>query len=362
MNIKQVCPNIDSNELALISECISQNWLTEGPKTKLLAETIKEFTGAKYSVMAPNGTLGLYLSLLACEFPPGSEVIIPSFTFYATAMSVLFAGLKPVIVDVDPHTYELDPICLKSAINNYTVAVIPVHIYGHCANMKEIIEVCTCRSIVVIEDAAQAMGVYYSGKHAGTIGDIGVISFFADKTITTGEGAVLLTNNDKIYNRLLYLRNQGRINSGSFIHEEFGMNFRITDMQAAVGLSQMQKLESIISKKLEKYEKYRSLLEGVGDICLGKKETESSFVPFRFFFTSNHKDKLSNLLKSEGVETRSYFYPMHLQPKLISYSSFPCPVAESLSSYGLCLPIHNDLNNDDIEKICRIIINYFNNL
>lgn len=357
--LSQVQPNIDIAELDFISECIEQNWLSEGPKTKQLVERIKDYTRSEYAIMAPNGTLGLYVALLSCGLEKGKKIIIPSFTFYATASALIFAGFIPKIIDVNPLTYEMDTSILEGAICEDTVAVMPVHIYGHCANMSEILRISRKRNLVVIEDAAQAMGVTYKGKHAGTIGDVGVISFFSDKTITMGEGAVILTNSEDIFSRIKYIRNQGRENSGTFVHEELGMNFRITDLQSAVGLSQLKKLPGIISSRLIKYNEYKKNLQNVGDISFGLKEPDSSFVPFRFYFTSLRKDEIQKSLELSGYETRSYFHPMHLQPKLLEYVTYSCPVSEEISLRGLCLPIHDGVTKKDIKDICSIIKRHF---
>ena len=207
-------------------------------------------------MFAPNGTLGLYLAILSLDLPPNSEVLVPSFTFFGSASSIVFAGHKPVFVDVSTSDYTMDLDDLQSKITKNTAAIMAVHIYGQAARLSAICSIARQHNLYLIEDAAQAIGVEYEGKHAGTIGDVGVVSFFADKTITTGEGAVLFCKDEQLWKRLRLLRNQGRQNSGTFIHDSLGMNFRITDMQAAVGCAQLEKLDSIKKQRLEAYADY----------------------------------------------------------------------------------------------------------
>ena len=217
-----------------------------------------------------------------------------------------------------------------------------VHIYGQVAKLTILRKICDEHNLVLIEDAAQAMGVQYGGRHAGTVGEVGVISFFADKTITMGEGAVLLTNDQKLYETLRLVRNQGRPNSGTFVHPELGMNFRITDIQAGIGLAQLDKLRQGEKQRLKTYEHYRNALLGIGDLKFMKVDKSSTFIPFRFAFTSQKKEKIVEALESSGIQTRSFFYPMHLQPALKMFVSeeTKIPNAEKLFHTGIALPIH----------------------
>ncbi len=359
-NISQVQPFIDLAELELIRSSINERWLTEGPHSKDFLEKITAFTGSKYAVLAPTGTLGLFLGLLALDLPRGSEIVIPSFTFFASASAAVFAGLTPVFVDVDRETYNLDVELVEQAITPKTRAIMPVHIYGQACEIDAVMDIARKHSLMVIEDAAQGFGVSYNGKHTGTFGDVAMISFFADKTITTGEGAVVLTQQEDIYQRLRLLRNQGRPNSGTFIHPALGMNFRMTDLQCAVGLAQMKKFEKIRDKRLHDYQIYENLLKGVGDLQPMKVAEKSTFIPFRYFLTTSHKEQLLEHLEGRGIQGRSFFYPMHLQPPLKPYRRGVQPVSEALYQTGLCLPLHYYLSSGDIEYITNNIKAYFN--
>ncbi|MBA7517204.1 GDP-perosamine synthase [subsurface metagenome] len=359
-SISQVLPFVDSAELDLIRSSIDERWLTEGPHSKNFLEEITAFTGSKYAVLAPTGTLGLFLGLLALDLPRGSEIIIPSFTFFASASSAVFAGLTPVFVDVNRETYNLDVELVEKAITPETRAIMPVHIYGQACEIDAVMDIARKHDLMVIEDAAQGFGVSYNGRHTGTFGDVAMISFFADKTITTGEGAVVLTQREDIYQRLRMLRNQGRPHSGTFIHHELGMNFRLTDLQCAVGLAQLKKFEEIRDRRLQDYQSYEQLLAEVGDLQPMKVTEKSTFIPFRYFITTSHKERLMEYLERRGIQNRSFFYPMHMQPPLEPYRRGLLPISEALYQTGLCLPLHYYLSGGDIEYITNSIKDFFN--
>ncbi|MCB1694271.1 MAG: DegT/DnrJ/EryC1/StrS family aminotransferase, partial [Pseudomonadales bacterium] len=340
--ISQVEPFLDDAELQNLKESIDAKWLTEGPKAQAFLDHIKDYTGCEYAVLAPNGTLGLHLALLSLDLPAGSEVIVPSFTFFGSASSVVFANLTPSFVDVEADTLNIDPARIEEAITDNTSAIMPVHCYGHAARMDAIMEIAARRGLKVIEDAAQGYGVFYKGRHSGTIGDIGVISFFADKTITMGEGAVVMTNDEARYKKLRLLRNQGRQHSGTFIHESLGMNYRLTDMQCGVGLAQAAKFPEVAKHKAAIHAAYLRELDGVGDLQFLRIEEGSTFVPFRFCMRTAHKDGIMAKLEEAGVQTRSFFYPMHQQPPLQHYAlhgQHPV-VSEQLYDEGVLLPVH----------------------
>lgn len=355
--IPQISPMFDGDEVDGVVRSVQEAWLTEGPQAREFLQSLVTATGSRHAVLAPNGTLGLFLALLALDLPRDSEILIPSFTFYASATAAVFAGLRPVFADVDPDTFNIDVDGLDRLVTDQTTAIMPVHIYGHCAPMDEIVEFAARHRLAVIEDAAQAYGVTYRGRHAGTWGDVGVISFFADKTLTTGEGGVVLTSDDALHHRLRLLRNQGRTNSGTFEHEALGMNFRVTDLQCAVGNAQLRKLPSIIAAKQANHARYASNLAGDQRLQWMKVQPGSDHVPFRFALCSENRDRTASALEERGVQTRGFFYPLHRQPALRQYADERLlPVSDELHRTGLCLPVHQDLTFDDIDEICDVIL------
>lgn len=338
-----------------VADAIHRDWLTEGPQAERFLEAIRTHTGARHAVLAPNGTLGLFLALLALDLPPASEILIPSFTFFASASAAVFAGLRPVFVDADPHTFNVDVDALEAAVTEKTTAIMPVGIYGHTPPMDRVMGFASRRGLKVVEDAAQLYGVTYRGRHAGTFGDLGVISFFADKTVTTGEGGVVLTDDDALYARLRLLRNQGRDHSGTFVHEGLGMNFRVTDIQCAVGNAQLRKLPEIIERKRHNHARYSAGLAGVEGVTIQAVQADSTFVPFRFAMLVDRRAEVQTALEEAGIQTRGFFLPLHRQPALRHYARGRLPVSEALYARGLCLPVHTGLSDAEIDEICAII-------
>ena len=359
--IMQLEPYIGKEELSNLEQVIRSNWITEGPFAKEFVKNIREFTGAKYAVLASNGTLALFLALKALEIRSGDEIIVPDFTFIASGSSIVFAGGKPVFIDVDENNLNIDVSKIESLITEKTKAIMPVHIYGQSADMDPILEIANKYNLRVIEDAAQGYGVFYKGKHTGTIGDVGMISFFADKTITTGEGAVILTNDEEIYENLIYLRNQGRLSSGTFIHTQLGMNFRMTDLQCAVGVAQIKKFKKIKEIKLNNYNLYKDLLKNIEEIQFVDEVNYSNIVPFRTNIKVKRLQDLMAHLENNYIQTRGFFYPLHKQPcfSFLNYKSTDFPVANKLNETGLCLPVHCSLTNKDIIYICDSIKNFY---
>ncbi len=360
--VPQLIPFVGEEELENLKHVIEKKWLTEGPFSQEFLQLIKEKTDSKYAVLANNGTLALFLALKALGIKEGDEVIVPNFTFIASATSIYFIGAKPVFVDVDKQTLNIDVTQIEKLITSKTKAIMPVHVYGQAADMDPIIAIAKKYHLKVIEDAAQGYGVYYKGKHTGTIGDVGTISFFADKTVTMGEGAVVLTNNEKIYETLKLLRNQGRPNSGTFIHPAFGMNFRLTDMQCAVGVAQLKKFELINQIKQRNFNLYLELLKNVKEISFVEIQDYTNFIPFRVNIIAQEKSKLIDYLENHGIQTRGFFYPLHRQPcfSYLDYKETDFPNSNYLYNNGLSLPIFPDLTKEQIELVCNTIINFYN--
>jgi len=359
--VPQLTPFVGNEELENLKLVIEKQWITEGPFSQEFLELIKEKTGAKYAVLANNGTLALFIALKALGIKEGDEVIVPDFTFIASATSVYFTGAKPVLIDVDKETLNIDVNQIEKLITPKTKAIMPVHVYGQAADMDPIIEIAKKYNLKVIEDAAQGYGVFYKGKHTGTIGDVGTISFFADKTITMGEGAVVLTNNEDIYNTLKLLRNHGRPNSGTFIHPFLGMNFRITDMQAAVGVAQIKKFDTINKIKQDNFNYYVEKLKNIKEISILEVQEYSNFVPFRFNILSDRLNELMKYLEDEGIQVRGFFYPLHRQPcfSYLNHKENDFPVSNQLYEKGLSLPVFPGLTKEQINLVCDSIINFY---
>jgi perosamine synthetase len=359
--VPQLTPYVGEEELENLKLVIGNKWLTEGPFSQEFLALIKEQTGVKYACLANNGTLALFLALKAIGIKEGDEVIVPDFTFIASATSIYFAGAKPVFVDVKEDTLNIDVEKIERLITPNTKAIMPVHIYGQAADMDPIMELSQKYSLKIVEDAAQGYGVFYKNKHTGTIGDVGIISFFADKTITTGEGAVILTNSEDVFNNLRYLRNQGRLNSGTFIHPFLGMNFRMTDLQCAVGVAQLKKFNKIIRIKQDNFNLYIEKLKNVKEISFVEVADYSNFIPFRVNIKAERQTELMEFMEENGVQTRGFFYPLHRQQcfSYLEYSENDFEVSNRLYSVGVSLPIFPGLEKTQIKYVCDIIIRFY---
>lgn len=357
--IPQVMPYVGEEELENLKQVIKNKWLTEGKFSEEFLELVKQQTGAEYAILVPNGTLGIYISILALGIKLG-EVITTDFTFNATASPLNFAYNTPVFVDIDPGNLNIDPKKIEKKITTQTKAIIPVHIYGASCDMDKIMSIAKEYRLKVIEDAAQAYGTKYKGKHVGTIGDVGIISFYADKTVTCGEGGVVLTNDRRIYINLKRLRNQGRMGSGIFYHETLGMNFRMTDLQAAVAVAQLKKLDEIIQMKQMNYRLYMEELKGCKGIKFLKEESYSNLVPFRVPIRVKNKKEVLEHLEKNGIQTREFFVPLHRQPCFadledLEHNDKDFPESNKAYEEGICLPVYPGLQPDQIEYICNKI-------
>ncbi len=360
--ITQVNPYFNDDEIKEISQTLRSGWVTEGPKSRQFVSEILKITKAKYGVLAPNGTLALYIALKVLGIKEGDEVILPDFTMNASAEAVYLTGAKPVFVDVRLNDLNINSGLIEKYITSRTRILMPVHLYGQVADMEKILKIAKKHRLFIVEDACQALGVYYQGKHAGTFGDLGCFSFFADKTITTGgEGGMIITNNKKLYEKLLLFRNHGRPHSGTFIHKHEGYNFRMTDLQCAVGLAQLKKFNQLKNIKLKNDSLYKQYLKNVKQIRFLGAASSSTFIPFR---TNVYVEKLPELMKSleqKGIQTRGMFYPLHRQPCFgkYKYDNREFPNANYAYEHGFSLPVHGYLTRENIKYVCQIIKEFY---
>jgi perosamine synthetase len=369
LTIPQTRPTIGDEELEQLRGVIGDTWLTEGPRSAAFSERLNALTGSPYGVFAPNGTLALVLGLLALEIGPGDEVIVPDTTFIGSANAVVMVGATPVLVDVDAEHYCICPERAAAAITERTRAIMPVHMFGGCADMTAIMALADRHGLLVIEDAAQALGVTWNDRPAGSIGDVGCFSFFADKTITTGEGGYVTCRDAAVYERLRLLRNQGRFDRGSFIHPAIGYNFRITDLQAAVGLAQLDRLDELVAGKTRVLTRYRDGLADLEQVRILGPMPGSSYVPFRTVLIGDRIEAMGKHLEAAGVQIRSFFYPLHRQPcfreapervgglERLDDTLFPNAIHGF--DHGLCLPVFPTLTDSEVDHIVDAIRQFY---
>ncbi len=352
--IPQIEPWIGKEELKEIKESIENKWISGGPKLKKFQEKMAKLCQVKYAIGVCNGTQALYVGLKALGITRRDEVIVPDFTFIASANAVVWVGAKPVFVDIDSKTFNIDPDKIEKAITDRTKAIMPVHIFGQSAEMSKIKKIARKYRLKIIEDACQGVGVFYRQKPVGGLGNIGCLSFYADKIMTTGEGGMVLTNDAKLAKKAIILLNQGRTGRGWYVHDYLGFNFRMTDLQAGVGLAQLKKLPKIIKrrKKIEKlYRKYLPQIE------FPYVEERNFNVPYRIYILVEEPQELLEYLDKQGIKASRTFSPLHLQPCYKLKGSFP----NSIYAYEhiLTLPSSVSLVEKQIKYICDKIREFY---
>jgi len=346
-------PWLGEEELIQITEVIKSRWIAEGEKTRELERKIAALCGVKHAVAVSNGTVALYVGLKLLGVGEGDEVIVPDFTFIASANSVKLAGATPVFVDVDERTFNINPESTQKAITRKTKAIMPVHIYGQAADMDRIGKIATEYGLYIVEDAAQGIGVKFNGKHVGGFGNIGCMSFYADKTMTTGEGGMILTDDDRLAEECILMKNQGRLRAGAYLHPNIGYNFRLSDLQAAIGVAQFSKLPTMIEMKKKNEKLYRDHLIDVRGIEFPYTDPRGHNVPFRISILIDNPEGLQKFLESEGIASRRFFYPLHKQPCYNTGGEFPN--AEKAYERGLSLPSSVALSEEQIEHVCETV-------
>jgi perosamine synthetase len=358
MHIPEFNPVIEKEEVFQVLETLEDNWLTEGKKTHQLEAMLAEYCGCKRVVMVPNGTLALFAALKVLGVGPGDEVIVPDFTFFGSASAVVLTGAKPVFVDVDEYDFNINVTAAEASISERTTAIMPVHMYGQPCDMLSLMQFADRNNLYVVEDAAQGLGVTFGNKHVGTFGEIGCMSFFADKTMTTGEGGALLVNDDDLVNKCIHFKNQGRLKRGTFVHQHMGYNFRITDLQAAIGIAQFKRVAQNIERKRAIRAAYYERLQGCQGVRLPADNGFGEVVPFRTNILVDDPEGLSKFLAERDIASRRFFYPLHRQPAFNGGNSVvrQRPVySVRLFETGLMLPSGLDLTESQIEHVCDCV-------
>ena len=356
-----VCrPTLLGNEKKYVNECLDTNWISSnGRFIKEFETKFAEFCGTKYGVSCNSGTSALHLALLALNIGKGDEVIVPTFTMIATTNAIYYTGAKPVYVDSELETWNIDTTKIEEKITSNTKAIMVVHTYGCPVNMGKVIEIGNKYGLPIIEDAAEAHGAEYKGKIVGGIGDIGCFSFYGNKILTGGESGMVVTNNYAIAERCRSLKNHA-FRVPRFIHSEIGYNYRMTNIAAAICLAQLERAKELIGGRVGNAWWYNKYLYGLKGITTPPECTYGRNVYWMYGILVDKsvcgidKDTLMKKLEENGVETRSFFYPAHLQPAYpTSYEKFP--IAEQLWEQGLYLPSSSDLNSEEIKQVCTSI-------
>lgn len=355
-------PSLSGNEKKYVMDCLDSTWISS--KGKYLAEFETKFAeriDVKHATAVSNGTVALHLALLTLGIKEGDEVIVPSLTYIASVNAIAYTGAIPVFVDSLKSTWQMNPEDVRKKITPRTKAIMAVHLYGHSCDMDALSAICKEHQIFLVEDAAEAFGTYYKGKHAGTFGDISTFSFFGNKTITTGEGGMVVTNDETLFNRAVHFRGQGLAQHREYWHDVIGYNYRMTNICAAIGVAQLEQADSFIEQKRVISNEYIAQLK---DLPLDYHHQAEGTIHSYWMFSilvNNIKDRepLREHLKQNAVETRPLFYPVHTMP-MYSKNYQKHEVAENIGWRGINLPSYPALTKEDITYICDSIKAYFN--
>lgn len=352
--INMARPQIGEEEKQAVLEVLDSGMLAQGPRVKAFEEAFAEMCGVAYAVATSSGTTALHTALLAHGIGPGDEVITSPFTFIASANSVLFTGARPVFVDIDPKTYNIDPELIKAAITPRSKAILPVHLYGLSCDMDAIMDIAKVHNLVVIEDACQSHGATYKGKRVGSFGT-GTFSLYPTKNMTSGEGGMITTNDTTIAERCRVIRQHGM--RRRYYHDELGFNFRMTDLHAAVGLAQLHKLEGFNQARQTNAAYLSAHLQGV-TTPYTPPECQHVFHQYTVRVPDSQRDALRAHLQERGVGSEVYYpVPIHQQTyytEVLGYTDH-LPVAEQAAAEVLSLPVHAGLSQEDLETIMEAV-------
>jgi len=351
-------PSLSGNEKKYVNECLDSTWISS--KGKFVSEfesSFAEYVGVKNATTVSNGTVAIHLALLALGIGEGDEVIVPTLTYISSVNTIVYTRATPVFVDSLQDSWQIDPQDVIKKITPRTKAIMAVHLYGHPCDMDALVEICKKNNLFLIEDCAEAIGTLYKGKHVGTFGDVSTFSFFGNKTITTGEGGMVITNDETLHDRAVHFKGQGLAKHRQYWHDVIGYNYRMTNICAAIGLAQLENVASVLAEKKRVADTYRKCLENTSVVFhnpIGDDIYHSYWMCSILAQDAKQRDLVRTHLENEGIETRPLFYPVHTMP-MYSTQYQRHPVAENLGWRGMNLPSYPGLKTEEIEFICEKI-------
>ncbi|MGL4982866.1 MAG: DegT/DnrJ/EryC1/StrS family aminotransferase [Treponemataceae bacterium] len=354
-------PSLNGNEKKYVNECLDSSWISsKGKFVNEFEEKFSKYIGVNYGMAVCNGTLAIHLALMCLGISKDDEVIVPAFTYIASANPILQLDAKAVFVDSLESTWQMDPEDIERKITPKTKAIMVVHLYGHACDMDKIMEIAKKHNLFVIEDCAEAIGTEYKGKKVGSFGDMSCFSFFGNKTITCGEGGMVLTNDETLAERGKHIKGQGLAKYREYWHDTWGTNYRMTNIQAAIGCAQLEQIETLIAKKTNIAKLYQDNLKDL-PITHHKQVGETKHTYWMNSIlceNSKVRDELRAFLKENEIETRPTFYPIHTMP-IYSGKYEKHKVAENVSLRGMNLPSYPDLKEEDVKFICDKINKFY---
>lgn len=345
-------------ERKYLMEAFDSGWISgSGPFVTRLEDLFAEYCGATHGVACANGTVALHLALLALGIGPGDEVIVPSLTYVASANAVRYCGANPIFADCDPDTWNASVDTIRPLITEHTRCIMVVHLYGNPVEMDPVLALAREHGLFVLEDAAEAHGAEYRGKRVGSFGDIAAFSFYGNKIMTTGEGGIVLTNDNELAARVKLLRGQGMDPDRRYWFPVIGYNYRLTNLQAAIGVGQFERLHDFIARRREVAAWYREAFSHIADITLQNETPDSHSV---WWMSSirlsdpNLRADIMTALEQIGVETRPLFFPLHMLPPYEGCHA-QCPIAENIGLSGINLPSGGHVKEEDVERIVTTV-------
>lgn len=356
-------PDLSGNEKEYVLECISSTWISS--KGKFIPEfesRFGQYVGVRFATAVSNGTVALHLALVALGIGPGDEVIVPTLTYVASANAVTYTGATPVFVDSEAGSWQISPEDIRAKITPRTKAIMPVHLYGAPCDMDAIMAIAHEHNLQVVEDCAEAIGTLYKGRHVGTFGDIATFSFFGNKTITTGEGGMVVTNDQTLHDRAVHFKGQGLAVSRQYWHDVVGFNYRMTNICAAIGVAQMERMDTFLEDKRRIARGYMERLRDLGLTFQNEApETRHSYWMMSILVGDPaDRDPLRSWLADRDIETRPLFYPVHTMPMYQKHFERH-RVAEMLGWRGINLPSWPGLSDRQLDRICGEIRKFFEN-
>ena len=351
-------PDLSGNERRYVLECVDSSWISSlGTFIERFEGAVSKESGAPHAIAVCNGTVALHLALHCLDIGPGDEVIVPTFTYIASVNTIAQTGATPVFAESRKSDWLLDPADVERRITPRTKAIMPVHLYGAACDMDALTEIAQRHELKIVEDCAEALGTFIGGRHVGTFGDVGTLSFFGNKTITTGEGGMVITSNEALARRMRITKGQGQSLTRRYWHDVLGFNYRMTNIAAAIGLAQMERFDAILVRKRAIANQYRqeALNLPVTFQVVDPGVTSSEWLVSLLLPESIDRERLMAVMDFEGVETRPVFYPAHHMPMHHRDERFP--LAESIATRGLSLPSYPALSDADISRVMDTLAN-----
>jgi perosamine synthetase len=362
MKVNLSRPDITEAEIDAVCEVLRGPNLSLGPKLREFEQTFEQYTGRKHAVAVNSGTSGLFLCTQALGWGTGDEILTTPFTFISSVTTIMMAGATPVFVDIDPVSLNINPALIEAKITDKTRGILPVEVFGNPAGMDSICEIADKHNLTVLEDSCEALGSELGGKKAGNFGRMSLFAFYPNKQMTTGEGGIILTDDDDLAEMCISLRNQGRGRGGGWLaHERLGYNYRLSDINCALGIVQLSRLEEFIEKRQHVADMYRQLLKDEPRIITPTAPPNSRMSWFVYVvrlsndFTLDQRNRLLQKMLDRGIQVSNYFPPVHLQPFIAE--KYGCkegdyPVTDAVCKSTIALPFHNNLTAEEVELVC----------